>query len=309
MRVPLIYLAVGAILYFALPDSYLYTLGFAMMFACLSASWDLVVGYTGQVNLGHTTFVGLGAYVASVLVTGRIGFSTDVATSIAVSILISALIGVAFGAIALRLRGYYFALVTAILPLVFMQTVFVWSDVFGGEEGFSIGLEKGIPPELRYPFALLLSFAILTLLLIVVESRVGMRFMAIRDSEELAESLGINTTQYKIASFTISSSIAGFVGASIVFYRLTVAPDLYGIDLMLLIILASVIGGLGTVYGPFFFGIIIYLLKVLVIREILQTLSLSLSDDIFLYAILILTAIAMPEGVAVKLRSILHRSS
>ncbi len=305
MKIPLIYLVVGIFLYFVLPESHLYTLGFAMLFACLSASWDLVVGYTGQVNLGHTTFVGLGAYVTSVLIAGRLGFILDGVTSTLIAVLLSALVGIAFGAVALRLKGYYFALVTAILPLVFMQTVFVWSEVFGGEEGFSIGLENGIPPDLRYPFALTVSFATLVLLRKVVNSKIGMRFMAIRDNEELAESLGIDTTLYKMLSFTISSAIAGFLGAFIVLYRLTVAPDLYGIDLMLLIILATVIGGLGTIYGPFFFGIIVYILKLIAIREMLEILSLNMSDEIVLYAILIVTAITMPEGVAVKLRNYL----
>lgn len=298
-----IYLIFGIAMYFILPESFLYTIGFAMLFACLSSSWDLVVGYTGQINLGHTTFVGLGAYITSLFISGRFGFSTDLVTSLLLSILTSASIGVAFGAIALRLKGYYFALVTAILPLVFMQSVFVWSELLGGEEGFSIGLEKGISPNLRYPFALATSFIILLVLSIIVRSRVGMRFMAVRDSEELAESLGINTTFYKVIAFTLSSMIAGFIGSSIVLYRLTVAPDLYSVDLMLLIILASVIGGLGTIYGPFFFGILIYLLKVFVIRDVLEILSLNISDEVVLYSMLIAIAIVMPEGVARYLAS------
>ncbi len=85
--------------------------------------------------------------------------------------------------------------------------------------------------------------------------------MALRDSEELAESLGINTTRYKVLAFTLSSFFAGIAGAMIVNYRITVSPELYGVPLMLLIILSAVLGGLGTLYGPLTASIVIYLAK------------------------------------------------
>lgn len=307
MKLAFVYLLAGLLAYFLLPEAYLYTIGFAMLFAALSASWDLTVGYTGQVNLGHTTFVGLGAYTFAVLLAGRLGFELNVYAAFLTAILVSAFVGATFGAIALRLKGYYFALITAILPLVFMQTVFIFSEVFGGEEGFSIGLERGVAPELRYIFALVISFAVLSILLLVVRSRFGVRFMAIRDNEELAEAIGIDTTKYKVLSFTLSSAIAGFVGAAIVLYRITVSPDLYSVDLMLMIILASVVGGIGTIYGPFFFGLLIYLLKVFVVRELLISFGLRMSDEIVLYAILIVAAILMPNGIAAMFKRHIKR--
>ncbi len=124
---------------FILPEAYLYILGLAYIFAIMVISWDLMVGYTGQVNLGHTTFVGLGAYVAALLQTPlRAGIALHPALAIVSGGIAAAAVGLSVGVITLRLRGYYFSLVTAILPLVFMQTVFIWRELFGGEEGFAI---------------------------------------------------------------------------------------------------------------------------------------------------------------------------
>ncbi len=298
--------AVAAALPAFVPEAYLYTIGLAYLFAVIAISWDVIVGYTGQVNLGHTTFVGLGAYTAAILqVPERIGmnFDVDPVTAILVAGVTAAAVGLIIGIITLRLRGYYFALVTAILPLVFMQTVFIWRDVFGGEEGFSIGSENAIAATVtgKYYAALLILTLSLIALTFIVNSRIGLRFRAVRDSEELAESLGINTTQYKVLAFVISSFFAGVAGAAIVHYRITISPELYDVPLMLLVILSAVIGGLGTIFGPLFGAIVVYLAKNWWLRELIAASNLPLNDEIVLYAALIAAGILMPRGVYAEL--------
>ena len=291
--IPLILLAISLALPFAVPSGYLYIVGLTYLFAIMVISWDLMVGYTGKVNLGHTTFVGIGGYTAALLQLAHV----SPLLAIMLGGVIAALVGLFIGAITLRLRGYYFSLVTAILPLVFMQTVFIWRDVLGGEEGFSVAEYSFLEGSLeRYYFALFLLILSLTTLLLVVRSRIGLRFMAIRDSEELAESLGIDTTKYKILAFVISSFFAGIAGAAIVNYRLTVGPDLYDIPLMLLIILSAVLGGLGTIFGPLFGAIVIYLAKNWWLKDAITALSLPLNDEILLYALLIAASLVMPKG-------------
>lgn len=286
------------------PDAYLYLIGLTYLFAIAVISWDLMVGYTGQVNLGHTTFVGLGAYVSALLQTPlRIGVAIHPLAAIIIGGIAAAFVGFLIGIITLRLRGYYFALVTAILPLVFMQTVFIWRDVFGGEEGFSIAGYSLVDTNLsRYYFSLALLLFSLAVMLKIVKSRIGLRFMAVRDSEELAESIGIDTTKYKVLAFVISSFFAGIAGAAIVNYRYTVGPDLYEVSLMLLIILSAVIGGLGTIYGPLIGAIVIYLAKNWWLRDLISILSLPINDEIVLYAILIAIGILMPHGFLQKQR-------
>lgn len=281
------------------PNAYLYLIGLALIFAVLVASWDLVVGYTGQVNLGHTTFVGLGAYVTAILqLSSRIGVAMNLhpIAAIFVAGIVSALVGFAVGLLTLRLKGYYFSLVTAILPLVFMQKVFIWRSVFGGEEGFSIPSEKILVTTTLEKYYIAVAFALLSfaVMLTIIKSKTGLRFRAVRDSEELAEALGIDTTRYKILAFVLSSFFAGIAGAIFVNYRMTVAPDLYDVPLMLLIILSAVIGGLGSLWGPFLMGIAVYLAK----NWWLTAFRFGIiNEEIVLYALLILVAILMPKGV------------
>uniref|UniRef100_A0A7J2TLV1 Branched-chain amino acid ABC transporter permease n=1 Tax=Archaeoglobus fulgidus TaxID=2234 RepID=A0A7J2TLV1_ARCFL len=296
--------AILSLLPFFVPSAYLYLIGLALVFAVIVVSWDLIVGYAGQVNLGHTTFVGLGAYTAAILqVPSRIGISLEVHPFVAIILagIVSATIALGIGLVTLRLKGYYFSLVTAILPLVFMQKVFIWKDVFGGEEGFSIPLEKAVFSTTieKYYFALLFMLLSVLFMLYISNSRLGLRFKAIRDSEELSEALGINVTYYKILALVISSFFAGIAGATFVNYRLTVSPDLYDVSLMLLIILSAVIGGLGSLIGPLLMGLIIYLAK----NWWLTAFRFGIiNEEVILYITLILVAILMPRGVYNEIR-------
>ncbi len=290
--VGLIGLIIALALPLFVPEGYLFMFGMMFLFLILVISWDVIVGYTGQVNLGHTVFVGLGAYTAALLqvpsrLEGLIPFVASLPPqnlflSIIAGGIIAALFGAAIGVITLRLKGYYFALVTAILPLVFIQSVYVFSDVFGGEEGFSIGLERALSQSIvgRYYIALASFLICFFAIRHIVRSDLGYRFMAVRDDEALAESLGINVVKYKIISFTISSFFAGIGGALIVLYRITVGPDLYDIPLMLMIILSAVLGGLGTLYGPVIGGIIVYLLKNFFLKMVIpQAASIPINDE------------------------------
>ncbi|MCX8172960.1 MAG: branched-chain amino acid ABC transporter permease, partial [Archaeoglobaceae archaeon] len=288
-----------AILPLVIPEAYLYMIGFALIFAVIVVSWDLMVGYTGQVNLGHTAFVGIGAYFTAILqVPSRVGLTLELHPLISILLagIFSALVGLLIGLITLRLRGYYFTLLTAILPLDFMQKVYIWRDVFGGEEGFSILAEKVLfyGTIEKSSFALIFMIFSVAVMMYIAKTKIGLRFKAIRDSEELSEALGIDTTRYKILAFVLSSLFSGLAGAVIVNYRYTVAPDLYGVPLMLLIILSAVIGGLGTIVGPLLMSIFLYLSKI----WWLKTIAFGVvNEEIILYAILILFGIFMPKGV------------
>ncbi len=318
-----IFLATSLIAPAMLPEAYVYLLGMMFLFLILVISWDVIVGYTGQVNLGHTVFVGLGAYTAALMqVPSRFEGSIDflagmpqapIPISILAGGIVAGLFGFAIGVITLRLRGYYFALVTAILPLVFMKSVFVFSEIFGGEEGFSIGLERSLAGDvtLRYYYALMLFLLSFAIIYAIVNSRIGLRFRAVRDDEDLAESIGVNVVRYKILSFVVSSFFGGIGGAAIIHYRITIGPDLYDIPLMLLIILSAVIGGLGTLYGPVFGGIVIYLMKSWWLREMLPSIPewLPINDDVILYAILVAVGVLAPEGIWGKVKEFIRERS
>jgi branched-chain amino acid transport system permease protein len=314
---------IGAIVPHFIPEALIYILGLTFLFAVLAVSWDLIVGYAGQINLGHTVFVGVGAYTAALLQvpsrfegTGLEFLANMPIFPIPLSILAggitAAIIGFAVGIITLRLKGWYFALVTAVLPLVFIQTTFIWSDIFGGEEGFSIGLERALAPTTlgKYYAALAIMLISVIAMLVVANSRVGLKFKTVREDADLAEAVGINTTNYKVLAFVISAFFAGIAGASMMHYMVTVGQLFYDVPLMLLIILAAVIGGLGTIFGPIVGAFIVYLTKFWWLKGALPLIAatgLPLNDDMILYAMLIVIAILAPGGLWSKIEKFTKR--
>ncbi len=304
----LISLIILAVLPFFAPQSVVYLLGLTFIFVVYVISWDLIAGYAGQINLGHTVFIGIGAYTTALLQNPeRLGILLP-HLPIWVTIILGGLMAVAFGfaigAICLRLKGYYLALVTAILPLICIQLLNVYSDVFGGYEGFSIGFENSLASSLMAEYYISLIFMLICIIAIVyvVRSPLGIKLKAIREDEELAEAVGVDVVKYKLIAFCLSAFFAGLAGAVMVHYRITVGPDLFDIPLMLMIILAAVIGGLGTIYGPIVGAFLIYLAKNYVFVWIVQKLSLNVSDEIFLYILLIIIILKSPEGLFEKVR-------
>jgi branched-chain amino acid transport system permease protein len=314
----LVFLFISIIISRFAPDAFVYILGLTYLFIILAVSWDIIVGYAGQINLGHTVFVGIGAYTTALLqVPSRFQgtffeFISEIPqipifASILFGGIAAGIVGFLIGVITLRLRGWYFALVTAILPFIFIETTIIESEIFGGEEGFSIGLERALAPTSleKYYIALALMLVSVVIMFTIANSRVGLKFKTVREDLNLAESVGINTVNYKVLAFIISSFFAGITGAAIVHYRSTVSPGLYDIPLMLLIILAAVIGGLGTILGPLIGGLIVYLTRYWWLKGDISEFTipgLPINDDIILYIILIALAILAPEGLWVKVR-------
>ena len=307
----LISLAILAILPTFAPQSAVYLLGLTFIFVVYVISWDLIAGYAGQINLGHTVFIGIGAYTTALLQNPeRLGIllpQLPIWVTIVLGGLMAMAFGFAIGAICLRLKGYYLALVTAILPLICIQLLNVYSDVFGGYEGFSVGFEKALASSLIAKYYISFAFMLICIVatIYIIRSPLGIKLKAIREDEELAEAVGIDVVRYKLIAFCLSAFFAGLAGAVMVHYRITVGPDLFDIPLMLMIILAAVIGGLGTIYGPIVGAFLIYLAKNYIFVQIVQALSLNISDEIFLYILLIIIILKSPEGLFEKVRRML----
>ncbi len=301
----IIALAVLAIIPFVSPPSLVYLLGLTFIFVVFVVSWDLIAGYAGQINLGHTVFIGIGAYTTALLQTGKIGL--PIWATILIGGLTATAFGFLIGAICLRLRGYYLALVTAILPLICIQILNVYSEIFGGYEGIPLGLDKALAkdPIAEYYIALAFMLACIVAITLLIRSPLGIKLKAIREDEELAEAIGIDVVRYKLIAFCLSAFFAGLAGGVMAHYRITVGPDLFDVPLMLTIILAAVIGGLGTIYGPIIGAFTIYLAKTYVFARIVQMLSLNVSDEIFLYILLIVVILKCPEGIFPKLRRLI----
>src|SRR2546430_8382581 len=200
----------------------------AGIFGVLALSLNLLLGYTGQLSLGHAAFFGIGAY-ASALLALRLEWSFWLPLPAAA--LAAGLAGWAIGRLALKLRGAYFVLVTISFAGVISLVSINWMDLTNGPLGL-----PGVPPPTLGPWALrtktaywylVLAAAALTYLVChrLVTSRIGRALVALRDNEPLAESVGIDGTRYLVLAAVISAPMAGVAGSLYAHYTRFVSPE------------------------------------------------------------------------------------
>jgi branched-chain amino acid transport system permease protein len=232
-----------------------YVATLALLYAMLTASYDLIFGYTGQLSFAQGAFFGLGAYT-SALLTLLAGLNFWLAFPI--TIIIGFIVAVLVGAPALRLRGSYFAVTTFFLAhfvyLVFLNT----HELTGGPMGLR-GIQP--PPKLWFIdfsqqnvyFYFTLFFAILVMLFLyslIYRTEIGRRFVAIREDQDLAESLGVDTAFYKVLSFSISGALAALTGSLFAHFFLLLHPSQFVWFTSEMIVIMTLVGGAGTLIGP-----------------------------------------------------------
>lgn len=234
--------------------SWIVTLTRANFFAVFAMSWDILSGYTGQISFGHAFFISAAGYTSALL---NVYFHWPLWATIPLGTLVAVLTGLLVAVPALRLRGPYFALVTLVLPIVAIKLVMIFSNVTGGEYG-----KYGLTPltrvrdpiafmQVNYLYSLVLMVFVAVALLLIARSKIGKVFEAIRENEEAVEAAGINTAKYKILSFIISSFVAGLGGAFYVHSWENLIPStILSLTLSVELIVASVVGGMGTIIGP-----------------------------------------------------------
>jgi branched-chain amino acid transport system permease protein len=232
-----------------------YVATLALIYAMLTASYDLIFGYTGQLSFAQGAFFGLGAYT-SALLTLLAGLNFWLAFPI--TIIIGFIVAVLVGAPALRLRGSYFAVTTFFLAhfvyLVFLNT----HELTGGPMGL-----RGIQPppgiwfidfsQKNVYFFFILFFAILVLLFLyylIYKTEIGRRFVAIREDQDLAESLGVDTAFYKVLSFSISGALAALTGSLFAHFFLLLHPSQFVWFTSEMVVIMTLVGGAGTLIGP-----------------------------------------------------------
>jgi len=224
-------------------------------FAIAALGLNLLTGYNGQISVGHGAFFGVGAYTTAILVAdhGWPHFATLAAAGV-----IAFVLGVLVGIPALRIRGLYLALVTLALATVFPQIIKRFSDVTGGAQGMRVPKFRapdwtGLKDD-QWKYYVLLTCAVVAFVLVrnVVRSRVGRALIATRDNETAAAVLGVNLAFYKVVTFGLSAMLAGMAGSLSVFNDPFVNADKYGINLSIFLLVAVVVGGAATIFGPAF---------------------------------------------------------
>jgi len=268
----------------------------AGIFTVLALSMNLLLGYTGQLSLGHAGFFGIGAY-ASALLTYRLEWPFLLGLLAAISLPGAA--GWAIGRLALKLRGAYFVLVTISFAGVVHLVSVNWIDLTNGPLGL-----PGIPPAEIAGFTFRTKTAVYYLVLTValaswmvcfrvVDSRVGRALLALRENEVLGESVGIDPTHYLVVATVISAAMAGAAGSLYVHYTRLVSPEVFLFTYTVTMVIMVVAGGKGTLAGPVV-GAVIFT----VLPEVLRAVT-SWQWQMLLYGvILILTLFFLPDGIA-----------
>lgn len=235
----------------------------AMVFGVVALSMNILIGYAGQVSLGHQAFVGVGAFTSAFLL-DKLALPWIVA--VVGSIALGAFISLGLGAVALRVKGLYFALVTIAYGVFVQATVFGITALTGGGAGANAPRPAFATGDIAYAYvcvaALLLAWAFDWRL---TSSRPGRAIEALRDDERVAASWGINVTGYKLLAFALAGGVAGLGGALFASIEQIVSPLTFGLPLALTFVLMTVVGGLrsrpGVVIGGFLFAVLPTLLE------------------------------------------------
>lgn len=290
-----VFFVLVAVLPFVLTSRYhLNVLIFAGIHVLLALGLNLVMGYTGQVSLGHAGFYGVGAYGSGVL-TAKFGMDPWLAAVLALGI--SMLVALAIGIPSLRLQGYYLSVATLgfgiILHIVFVEMV----SLTGGPSGL-VGIPElslvGLPlnNDRRYYFLVWIVVAIaLTGSFRLVDSRVGRALRAIGADETAATLSGINTWAAKVQIFVIAAAIASLAGSLYAHYVTFLSPDSFGFIFSVDLLVMVVVGGTRSIWGS-----VVGAVLLTVLPEYLRVMK---DYDVLVYgAIVILTVMWAPAGIA-----------
>lgn len=255
---------VFAVLPFIIPDSYFVSvLVTALIFAILAKSLNIVVGFVGEISFGHAAFFGLGAYT-SALITQRVFDSFWL--GLLCVLIVTGIAGAVIAMLALRLKGPYFAIVTLAFAEILRLIVLNWQSFTGGASGLH-GIERPVLFGLEigsvyayYYFVLVFLILIFYFIDRLLKSKIGIAFIAIREKDDLAKSIGIDPYWYKVMAFSISAVIAGMSGGLYAHYFQTVSADNLGVYYTTIALIMVMVGGRGTYWGPIIGAVIFTLL-------------------------------------------------
>ena len=275
-------------------DPYLlWVLILTAIFSIFAASWDLLSGFTGQVNFGHALFFGVAAYTSGLI---NVYAKIPNFLSIPLAAIAGVLTGLIVGIPCLRLRGTYLALTTLAFPIILTGLIFALPEVTGGELGIS-GLDRLSSSRVYdYYITIVLMLVLTTVMWKITDSNTGILLHAIREDELAVRTGGINTTRYKLLAFCLSGFFAGIAGGLYAHIMRTVGPSTLEVALSFQVIIWSVFGGIVSIYGP--------VAGVFILFPLAEFLRILPRARMLVFAVLVLlTLIYMPEGLIPWIRN------
>ncbi|WP_027398226.1 branched-chain amino acid ABC transporter permease [Anaerovorax odorimutans] len=249
----------------------------------LAVSLNLVTGFTGQFSLGHAGFMSIGAYVCAII-NSRMDSTLGFLIGILAGAVAAAIVGVIIGIPTLRLKGDYLAIATLGMAEI-IRVIFLNLKITNGAAGFS-----GIPRYTNWMWLFIFTAGSIILINNFIRSSHGRACISIREDEIAAESMGINTTKYKVMAFTIGAFFAGIAGALFASYFYFIKPDAFGFLKSIDILVIVVLGGMGSITGSVIAATILA-----VLTTFLQ--EFTAVRMIIYAALLVLIMIFRPQGL------------
>lgn len=304
-------LAVLVLLPFLVDPFLLSVLTLILYLAYVGQAWNVMMGFAGQLSLGHSLYVGLGAYVSAALF---VHYGVPPVVGFLAAIVVAVAFGAAIGFLAFRfgVSGVYFALLT----IAFAEFTRIGFDHFswvGGSGGFFLKVAQRDhndlinlrgSPEMFYYLLLAMTVGCFLLCHRLMRSRIGYYWLAIREDQEAAQAVGINVFRYKMLAVLLSAGLASLAGVFTAFFNNNLFPfQIFGIEKSIEIILGPIIGGLGTLFGPILGA---FVLTVLAegLRALMEALGVVLPGvkQVFYGFCLLLVIMFLPHGIWPSLR-------
>lgn len=260
----------------------------ALVYALLLTAWDLMCGLTGEVSFGHSLFVGTAAYGAA-LAQSHLGLGPLQAALVGAAI--GSIAGLFVGVLTLEQTGAVFAMVTMATQLTFHRALFVWSGFFGGEEGIPLAGKPLAASSALYWLTAALAVAALLGALVLRQTSFGRQLRASGGDTRLGLASGVAVPRVRVAGLTLSAFLAGVGGVLLTQQHMLANQELAGDSLSCMIFLLAVIGGAGTLIGPWFAAIVYFCC----FRQI--TIHFGRAEPVIVSGVLLLLIWVAPEGL------------
>lgn len=269
----------------------------ALIHILMSAGLNLILGYFGEMSLGHAAFFGIGAYATAL---AALKFGCSMPVSILAGALCATLLGWLVAFLCLRVRGPYFVIVTLSVASILHIVAINWVNVTNGPMGL-MGLRAPVLElgSVSLSFSNKVVFYYLMILLVgswllvinrLINSHVGRAWIAIREHEELASSIGVNRYAFGLCAVMLAAAMAGLGGGLYAFYISIVSPDVFAFSFMIIWLIMVITGGKGTMWGPVL-GSVLFT----VIPELLR--AVDTYRLVIFGIVLLLVTLFMPQGI------------
>ena len=271
-----------------------FLLSLLAVYALVSLGLNLLMGYTGQIAAGHAGFLALGAYFTAIIGENLQWLPCPLILLLAG--VFTGAIGFLLGIPILRLKGFYIAMATLAFGVVVSEVILQWSSITGGDDGFSVPTARLAGFAFDSDFKLYYLIIPVTLLMTVlarnlVNGYIGRAFIALRESEIAAQTIGIDLARYKTIAFAISAFYTGVAGGLFAYLITYLSPDAFTIELSVDFIAMIVIGGMGSILGS--------IIGAVILTGMQQVLAGLLDLQILIFGLsLIVFMIFMPKGIS-----------